>query len=404
VSAEFTRFDQPQPVRGVRIASAAAGIRRPDRKDVLLVELAPGTRTAAVFTRNRFCAAPVTVARENLATASPRLLIFNAGNANAGTGTQGIADARKVTAAIAAAGDCTEAEVLPFSTGVIGERLPSDKLCAQAQALHRDLDENNWLDGATAIMTTDTVAKTASIRVSIDGSSYQISGLCKGSGMIHPNMATMLAFVATDAPLDASCLDAILATAVATTFNRITVDGDTSTNDACVLSATGAAGGEPMRQDHPHVAAITEGITRACEILAQAIVRDGEGATKFVEIEVLGPNEADCHAVANTVALSPLVKTALFASDPNWGRILAAVGRAPVASLELGAISIWLGDCQIVEHGEPCPGYDEAHADRVMAREEIKIRIIIGEEHASCRVWTCDFSYDYVRINAEYRS
>lgn len=404
MSTEFTPFDQPQPVRGVRLASAAAGIRRPDRKDVLLVELAPNTQTAAVFTQNRFCAAPVTVARENLAAAAPRLLIFNAGNANAGTGTQGLADARVVTTAIAAAGNCSEVEVLPFSTGVIGERLPSEKLCAQAQALHAGLDEDNWLDGAAAIMTTDTVAKVASIRVTVDGSSYQISGLCKGSGMIHPNMATMLAFVATDAPLDGACLNTMLAEAVATTFNRITVDGDTSTNDACVLSATGAAGGDLMQHDHPHVAAITAGVTRVCESLAQAIVRDGEGATKFVEIEVVGPTEADCHAVANTVALSPLVKTALFASDPNWGRILAAVGRAPVASLDLAAISIWVGDCQIVERGEPFAGYDEAHADAVMAREEIKIRIIIGEERASCRVWTCDFSYDYVRINAEYRS
>lgn len=404
MSVEFTPFEQPQPVRGVRLASAAAGIRRPDRKDMLLVELAPHTRTAAVFTQNRFCAAPVTVAREHLAAATPRLLIFNAGNANAGTGAQGLADARTVTTAIAAAGNCSAPEVLPFSTGVIGERLPSDKLCAHAEALHAALDENKWLDGATAIMTTDTVAKVASIRVTVDDSSYQISGLCKGSGMIHPNMATMLAFVATDAPLDNACLDAILAKAVATSFNRITVDGDTSTNDACVLSATGAAGGELMHQDHPHVAAITAGVSRVCEILAQAIVRDGEGATKFVEIEVAGPNEPDCHAVANTVALSPLVKTALFASDPNWGRILAAVGRAPVAALDLAAISIWLGDCQIVERGEPCAGYDETHADEVMARDEIKIRIIIGEELAVCRVWTCDFSYDYVRINAEYRS
>ncbi len=404
MSVEFTPFEQPQPVRGVRLASAAAGIRRPDRKDMLLVELAPHTRTAAVFTQNRFCAAPVTVAREHLAAATPRLLIFNAGNANAGTGAQGLADARTVTTAIAAAGNCSAPEVLPFSTGVIGERLPSDKLCAHAEALHAALDENKWLDGATAIMTTDTVAKVASIRVTVDDSSYQISGLCKGSGMIHPNMATMLAFVATDAPLDNACLDAILAKAVATSFNRITVDGDTSTNDACVLSATGAAGGELMYQDHPHVAAITAGVSRVCEILAQAIVRDGEGATKFVEIEVAGPNEPDCHAVANTVALSPLVKTALFASDPNWGRILAAVGRAPVATLDLAAISIWLGDCQIVERGEPCAGYDETHADEVMARDEIKIRIIIGEELANCRVWTCDFSYDYVRINAEYRS
>lgn len=404
MSAEFTPFDAPQAVRGVRLASAAAGIRKPDRKDLMLVELAPDTRTAAVFTRNRFCAAPVTVARENLATASPRLLIFNAGNANAGTGTQGLADARSVTSAIAAAANCAAAEVLPFSTGVIGERLPSEKLCAQVPALHAALDENNWLDAATAIMTTDTVAKVASIRVTVDDTSYQVSGLCKGSGMIHPNMATMLAFVATDAPLDTPCLETILADAVATSFNRITVDGDTSTNDACVLSATGAAGGELMQHDHPHVAAIAAAISRVCEILAQAIVRDGEGATKFVEIEVVGPNEADCHAVANTVALSPLVKTALFASDPNWGRILAAVGRAPVGSLELDQISIWVGDCQIVERGEPYAGYDEAHADAVMAREEIAIRIVIGEALASCRVWTCDFSYDYVRINAEYRS
>lgn len=404
MSTEFTLFDEPQAVRGVRLASGAAGIRRPDRDDVLLVELAPETRTSAVFTQNRFCAAPVTIAREHLAATSPRLLIFNSGNANAGTGTQGLADAREVTEAIAASANCSATEVLPFSTGVIGERLPSEKICGQAQALYAGLDENHWLAGASAIMTTDTVAKVASIRVTVDGSPYQITGLCKGSGMIHPNMATMLAFVATDAPLDESCLDAVLADAVASTFNRITIDGDTSTNDACVLSATAAAGGESMHQNHPHVAAITEGITRVCEILAQAIVRDGEGATKFVEIEVLGPSEADCHAVANTVALSPLVKTALFASDPNWGRILAAVGRAPLASLDLGAVSIWLGDCQIVAHGEPWAGYDESRADEVMARDEIKIRIVIGEELASCRVWTCDFSYDYVRINAEYRS
>lgn len=404
LTAEFTTSDEPRPVAGIRLATAAAGIRYADRDDVLLVELSPKTLSSAVFTRNRFCAAPVVVARENLSASTPRLLVFNSGNANAGTGQQGLSDVRDITGAFAAAANCAADQVLPFSTGVIGERLGSEKICAQIPSLLERLSESSWGDGAAAVMTTDTVPKTASVRVSVDGTNYQVTGFCKGSGMIHPDMATMLAFVATDAPITQDYLDTLLQDSVASTFNRITIDGDTSTNDSCVLSASAAVDGEPLTPAHPHAKAVAEGIRQVCESLAKAAVRDGEGATKFVEIVVEGINEKDALVVANTVALSPLVKTALFAGDPNWGRILAAVGRAPVDALDLEQVSIWLGDCQIVQHGEPCPDYDEQQAAAVMSHEDITIRIAVGPGPEKTRVWTCDFSYDYVRINAEYRS
>ena len=405
MKAEFAEVDQPLAIDGVRLASAAAGIRSVGRDDLALVELCPKAETTAVFTQNKFCAAPVIVAREHIATARPRFLLFNSGNANAGTGAKGVADARAIVAELARIAGCSDHEVLPFSTGVIGERLDCAKIIAVVPELFAGLASKRWQDAATAIMTTDTVAKYCSVRVTIDGVSYSITGMAKGSGMIHPNMATMLAFIATDADVEAELLNGVLTDCVNQSFNRITVDGDTSTNDACVLAATKrVSDGQSLTPRHSHWSAVIGGISRVCQRLARSIVRDGEGATKFVEISVESASETDSLAVANTVAQSPLVKTALFAGDPNWGRILAAVGRAPVSAMEVRDVSIWLGDYQIVENGEPIEGYDEPVAAEIMAQEDIVLHIAIGNGSVGASVWTCDLSYEYVRINAEYRS
>ena len=391
------------PIPGVRLAATAAGIRYRDRDDLVLMELAAGTTTAAVFTRNAFCAAPVVVAREHLAATAPRYLLINSGNANAGTGRAGLTAARETCRLLGAAAGVPMDQVLPFSTGVIGEDLPTTPFARAIPTLLRELDENGWAPAARAIMTTDTVPKLVSRQVVLGGTTVTVTGMAKGSGMIRPDMATMLAFVATDAEVAKPQLQAMLEAAVAPSFNSITVDGDTSTNDACVLMATGAAGVAPHNEEEN--AALQEAVTEVCMELARAIVRDGEGATRLVTIEVQGAaHQHEARRVAYTVAHSPLVKTALFAGDPNWGRILAAVGRAGVDGLDIDAVRIWLDEVSIVRDGGRDPDYTEEAGARVMSQPELSIRIDLGRGAAQARILTCDLSYDYVRINAEYRT
>lgn len=391
------------PVAGVRVSAAAAGIRYRERKDLVLMEIGAESTVAAVFTRNAFCAAPVIVAREHLSSAAARFLLINSGNANAGTGERGLRDARASCAHVAEVMDCRAEQVLPFSTGVIGEPLPVPRIREALPALAADLGADNWLDAMRAIMTTDTVGKGISRRIALSGGGVTLTGIAKGSGMIRPDMATMLAFLASDVSMPAAELQDMLSSAVDESFNRITVDGDTSTNDACVLAATGASGirlsGDEDRRR------FRSALREVCDHLAQAIVRDGEGATKFVPLTVTGAEStAEARLVADAVAHSPLVKTALFASDPNWGRILAAVGRAGVPGLDVARVRIEIGDVVIVEGGERAANYTEEAGRRVMAEAEIPIRIHLGRGTSESRVYTCDFSFDYVRINAEYRS
>jgi len=395
-----------RPVPGIRLGTTRAGIRKPDRRDLVVIACAPGTRAAAVFTKNRFCAAPVIVAREHLAQAAPRALLINTGFANAGTGAPGEADARACCAALARELKCAPQEILPFSTGVIGERLPVERLLSGLPGCLATLAESGWSEAAHGIMTTDTVPKGVSRRIQIDGKAVTVTGIAKGAGMIRPDMATMLAFVATDAVVSQPALQACLAAAVNRSFNRITVDGDTSTNDACLLLATGRAGHAPI--DSPGGQAyetLAQAVDEVCTELAQAIIRDAEGATKFITLEIGGgASEADCLAVAYTLAHSPLVKTAFFASDPNWGRLLAAIGRAPVTRLDVGRVSIHLGDVCVVRDGALATDYTEAKGLAVMKQPEIHVRLNLGAGSARATVWTSDLSHDYVRINAEYRS
>jgi glutamate N-acetyltransferase / amino-acid N-acetyltransferase len=402
----LTGLPTMHPVAGVRVGTARAGIKKPDRRDLVVFELAEGTQSAAVFTRNAFCAAPVQVARSHLARARARYLLINTGNANAGTGRQGLLDAAECCTALAGAVACLPQEVLPFSTGVIGEPLPVVRIEAAIPQAIAALSPRGWSDAAHGIMTTDTVPKGASRRLEIEGHTVHVTGIAKGAGMIRPDMATMLAFVATDAAIAPALLQQCLEQAVAVSFNCITVDGDTSTNDACVLMATGRSTLPPIDSAGHHAyAALQEAVTSICTQLAQAIVRDGEGATKLITIEVAGgADEDECRQVAYTVAHSPLVKTAFFASDPNWGRILAAVGRAGLSELALDHVTIHLGNVCIVREGGRAAEYREEHGQSVMGQEEITVRIALGRGDARARVWTCDFSYDYVRINAEYRT
>ncbi len=394
------------PVAGVRIATAAAGIKYLDRTDLVAFELAAGTQCAAVFTRNAFCAAPVTVAREHLSVTTPRLLLINSGNANAGTGEQGYRDALASCAVLADVAGCDVNEVLPFSTGVIGELLPMDKLSVTIPLLSSRFDENHWHDAAHGIMTTDTLPKGLSRQVMIGDECITITGIAKGSGMICPDMATMLAYVATDANITPALLQRCLRYAADRSFNCISVDGDTSTNDACVLMATSQAMMAAINDEQSSAyQQLRDAITEVFVVLAQAVIRDGEGATKFITINVEGgESEADCRQVADTVAHSPLVKTAFFASDPNWGRILAAVGRAGIDLLDVGRVAIYLDDVCIVRNGARAAEYTEAAGDVVMKQDEIVVRIVLGDSPHSAQLWSCDFSYDYVRINAEYRS
>jgi len=393
-------------VSGVRLASVAAGIRYTDRDDLVLIELPEATTAAATFTRNAFCAAPVIVAREHLTKRAPRYLLINAGNANAGTGERGLADARATCEALAGLADCDVDQILPFSTGVIGEYLPVERITARLSQALSSLRESGWEAASRAIMTTDTVPKTALHRFEIDGRTATVVGIAKGAGMIRPNMATMLAFMATDAAVEAVALRQCLQRAVDQSFNCISIDGDTSTNDACVLCASGLLGNSPIEPSMGReIASLQQAVDAVCGDLATAIVRDGEGATKLVSVEVNAAASAgEARAVADAIAHSPLVKTALFASDPNWGRILAAVGRAGIDQLDIDRVRIWLDDCLIVSGGGRDHEYQEAEGRRVMAKDSFAIRVALGRGNAQARVLTCDLSCDYVRINAEYRT
>lgn len=392
------------PVSGVRLSTVAAGIRYRDRDDLVLIEVAEGGRAAAVFTRNQFCAAPVVVAKEHLAKDPVRYLLINSGNANAGTGDEGLRASRETCRAVAALAGCPMSRVLPFSTGVIGEDLPLLPFQQAMPALMKALSEDAWAKAAAAIMTTDTRPKLCSVEVELAAGTVTVTGMSKGSGMIRPDMATMLAYVATDAEVDRELLQSMLNQAVAPSFNSITVDGDTSTNDACVLLASGASG-LVVTAGSEDAQTLQQALSAVCMHLAREIVRDGEGATKLVEIAVEGARDlADARTVAYTIAHSPLVKTALFAADPNWGRILAAVGRAGVVDMDLQAVKIHLDEVLIVSNGGRDPGYREEDGQRVMDRDAYEIRVELGMGEAHSRVLTCDFSYDYVKINAEYRS
>ncbi len=395
------------PIAGIWLGVASAGIKQGNTKpDLALIELAEGTRTAAVYTTNAFCAAPVILAKQHQAESAPRWLLINSGNANAGSGEAGFNAAVQTCESVATLAGDAPTSVLPFSTGVIGELLPSDKIKQALPAAYANLSEAGWYDAAHAIMTTDTIAKLVSTQFTLDGKTITLTGMTKGSGMIRPDMATMLAYIATDAVVSQAVLDNILQQAMAKSFNRITVDGDTSTNDACVLMATGQADNAEISDiAHEDAEILADEITVMCQQLAQAIVRDGEGATKFIAIQVNGgKDDVECQQVAYTIAHSPLVKTAFFASDPNWGRILAAVGRSGVADFDLSLVTIYLGDVCIIRNGEPASDYTEAQGQQVMDQDEISIRVDLGRGEASDTVWTCDFSYDYVKINAEYRS
>ncbi|MBD3640887.1 MAG: bifunctional glutamate N-acetyltransferase/amino-acid acetyltransferase ArgJ [Marinobacter sp.] len=393
------------PVAGVRLGIASAGIKKPGRKDVVVFELAPGSRVAGIFTRNQFCAAPVTLSRQHLARTAPRYLLINTGNANAGTGEQGMKDAAACCQALADNAGVSADEVLPFSTGVIGEPLPVSKIVGALPDALANTAENRWAEAASGIMTTDTRPKGASCQVDLNGHTVTISGISKGAGMIRPNMATMLGFIATDACIAPDVLQTLASELGEKSFNRITIDGDTSTNDACMLMASGQYGGPEITAESPELATLREALQRVYLELAHAIVRDGEGATKFVTIDVSGAaSQQEALDVAYTVAHSPLVKTALFASDPNWGRILAAVGRAGVPDLDLNALEIFLGDVCLVRQGGRADDYSEERGQAVMDREEITIAIDLKRGDIRETVWTCDFSHDYVTINAEYRT
>ena len=389
------------PIAGIKLSSVAAGIYK-DRKDIVLMEIAEGSQTVGVFTKNAFCAAPVTLCKAHLLEASPRYLLINAGNANAGTGSKGMQAAQETCQFVADAMGCDANQVLPFSTGVIGQQLPVALFQPAIAEAKTGLVEDNWVDAANSIMTTDTVAKGVSKQLEINGERVTITGITKGSGMIKPDMATMLAYVATDAAIKKSLLQKMLAEATEASFNSITVDSDTSTNDSLVLIATGQSA---VTIDEANCANFQKVLNDVCQLLAQAIIRDAEGVTKFVTIDVIDAlTVAEAKEVAYTVAHSPLVKTALFASDPNWGRILAAVGRSNVDALDVSKISLWLGDTMLLESGEPAASYSEEQGQQEMNKDEINIRIYLDRGEALARIWTSDLSYDYVKINAEYRS
>ena len=392
-------------VKGVKLATIAAGIKNGQKPDLVLITFEPGTVCAGVFTRNAFCAAPVIIAKNHLEKTSPRALLINSGNANAGTGNKGLGNAKQSCTLVASAVGCSEDEVLPFSTGVIGEDLPMDKIESGIEQLPARLEADAWLQAAAGIMTTDTVAKACSRAIQIDGADVSITGIAKGSGMICPDMATMLAFVTTDAAVDRDWLQQSLESAVNISFNSISVDGDTSTNDACILAATGASGARTLDGDCEGSIEFQQALNEVVVQLAQSIIRDGEGATKFVTIHVeSAANVDEAKKVAYTVAHSPLVKTALFAGDPNWGRILAAVGRAGLEGLNIDNVSIYLGDVCIVSKGGRDESYTEAMGQKVMDGEEIGIRVSLNRGSEQATVWTTDLSYDYVKINAEYRT
>ncbi|SEQ37953.1 MULTISPECIES: bifunctional glutamate N-acetyltransferase/amino-acid acetyltransferase ArgJ [Pseudomonas] len=393
------------PVPGFELGIASAGIKRPGRKDVVVMRCEEGARVAGVFTTNAFCAAPVVLARKRFA-GDVRYLLTNTGNANAGTGEPGMAAAERTCQALADLAGVEASTILPFSTGVIGEPLPVEKIEAALPAALADLKADNWAQAASGIMTTDTLPKGASRQFTFDGQTVTVTGISKGAGMIRPNMATMLGYIATDAKVAQPVLQDLLRDASNKSFNRITIDGDTSTNDCCMLIATGKSLlPEIDRAEGELFAQLKRAIFEVSMELAQAIVRDGEGATKFVTVEVNGgKNHQECLDVAYAVAHSPLIKTALFASDPNWGRILAAVGRAGVPELDVRLIDVFLGDVCIAQKGGRAATYTEAQGAEVMSKEEIGIRIELGRGHCSETIWTTDLSHEYVKINAEYRT
>ena len=394
------------PVAGIELGIAMAGVRKADRKDVLLMRIAPGATVAGVFTLNRFCAAPVILCKKHLASGkAPRAMVVNTGNANAGTGEDGLKRALQVCDAVAAAMGCSAEEVLPFSTGVIMEPLPADRIVAGLPAAKADLRAANWASAAEAIMTTDIVSKGASRKVEVGGKSVTVTGIAKGSGMIHPNMATMLGFVATDAAVPAGLLQELLQEVADESFNSITVDGDTSTNDSFMLVATGASGVKVESRSSVGYEGLRSAIRDVSVELAQAIVRDGEGATKFITIKVEGGRDrGECRKIGFAIAHSPLVKTAFFASDPNLGRILAAIGYAGVADLDTSLVDLYLGDVLVAAKGGRNPAYREEDGNAVMKQAEITVRVVLNRGAANATLWTCDFSFDYVKINAEYRT
>lgn len=395
-----------KPVAGIRLGHAQAGIRKSGRKDVLVIALQAGTTVAGVFTKNRFCAAPVQICREHLATHQEGIaaLVVNTGNANAGTGEPGYRNAQITCSELAKLLSVNAQQILPFSTGVILEPLPVDKLVAALPQAIANLQEDNWYNAAEAIMTTDTQPKACSRQVTIAGKTITFTGISKGAGMIQPNMATMLGYLATDAKVSSALLKKLTVEAADASFNAITIDGDTSTNDSFIIMASGASGLE-IPETGPVYEEFKKVLIEMSQALAQMIVRDGEGATKFITIEIVGgKTTAECQQVAKAIAHSPLVKTAFFASDPNLGRILAAIGYAGIADLDVNGVQLWLDDVWVAKNGGRHPDYQEADGQRVMKKAEIKVKADLGRGQASHTVWTCDLSHDYVTINADYRS
>jgi glutamate N-acetyltransferase/amino-acid N-acetyltransferase len=398
-----------KPVNGIELGFAEAGIKKPNRKDVLVMKLAEGATVAGVFTKNRFCAAPVQVSKANLAAVAGgkpiRALVVNTGNANAGTGETGLANAQATCAEAARLLGLDAQQVLPFSTGVILEQLPVQKVVAALPAALANLKQDNWFNAAEAIMTTDTQPKAASRTVTIDGHSVTLTGISKGAGMIKPNMATMLGYLAFDAKVAQPVLDELVRHAADRSFNSITIDGDTSTNDSFIIMATGAGTLEVNSTSDSAYPALRDAVTDISRNLAQQIIRDGEGATKFITITVEeGRDLEECRKIAYSIAHSPLVKTAFFASDPNLGRILAAVGYAGVDDLDVTRLDLYLDDVWVAKAGGRNPDYKEEDGQRVMKQAEILVRVKLARGDAQATVWTCDLSHDYVSINADYRS
>ena len=394
------------PVKGLRLGTAEAAIKKPGRQDLLVIELVPGSRVAGVFTQNAFAAAPVQLCRERLAAShSMRALLINAGNANAATGKGGLDDARTTSAALATALGCTAEAILPFSTGVIGQRLPVERMAAAIPKAVSALRADAWNGAARAIMTTDTVAKGVSRRVATSQGEVTVTGIAKGVGMIEPHMATLLAFIATDARLTPAATQAVLHPAVNESFTCVTGDSDTSTNDSCVLCATAQVGTRDIAENDADFQIVAGAFREVCVQLAQAVVRDGEGATRFITVEIEGARDvAEARQVGYAIANSPLVKTAMFAGDANWGRIVMAIGKAGVMQLDPSLVAIHLDDVCLIDAGEPHPDYREALGAAVVAKPEFTIGVNLGRGSARARLWTCDFSYDYVKINAEYRT
>ncbi len=409
VNLPLPQKDQLRPVEGFEMGIAEAGIKKANRKDLLVMTLVPGSQVAGVFTLNRFCAAPVQVCRDHLALEGTkggiRALVVNTGNANAGTGEQGMKDALATCASLAKELKLNPEQVLPFSTGVILEPLPIAKLINGLPQAVANLGGDHWLEAAEAIMTTDTQPKAASTSIETPAGTIIITGICKGAGMIHPNMATMLGFIATDAAFAPGLLATLTHEIAERSFNAITIDGDTSTNDSLIVMATGQSAVQIQSAQDPSYELVRSALIDLARQLAQMIVRDGEGATKFMTIEVIGgKTEDECRLVAEAVAHSPLVKTAFFASDPNLGRILAAIGYAGITDLDVNQVQMWLGDVWVAKNGGRHPDYQESDGQRVMKAPEITIKIDLGRGSAQQTMWTCDLSHDYVSINADYRS